>query len=99
MAYNIQQFQSGCQCIIAEINFLSTFFKKMSKSAAGYPKQCASFVPLNVTSKSVKTEKFTNYTLYFFRSASSTKGGTISDIFPPNLASSFIELDFSRRYF
>lgn len=39
------------------------------------------------------------YTLYFFRSASSTNGGTISDIFPPNLASSFIELDFSRRYF
>ena len=46
MAYNIQQFQSGCQCIIAEINFLSTFFKKMSKSAADYPKQSASFVPL-----------------------------------------------------
>jgi hypothetical protein len=46
VAYNIQQFQSGCQCIIAEINFLSTFFKKMSKSAADYPKQSASFVPL-----------------------------------------------------
>src|SRR5574344_1358719 len=39
-----------------------------------------------------------SFLLYFLLSASATTGGTMPDMSPPNIASSFIELDFTMTY-